>query len=367
MRRGRPGAGGYPAGVIAESPITPPKPLRIGPLTLESNVLLAPMAGYCDLAFRIVARSFGGVGLACTDLLSPHGLLRGNAQSMDLARTHDLDQPVGMQIYGCEADILEGGARWAVDHGARVLDINMGCPVDKVAKKNGGSLLLCDPVSTVRLAERVVRAVERASGGRVPVTAKVRLGWDDSRIVAPRLARDLERAGVRMVTVHGRTTEQMFRGAVRLEGIAAVVEAVESIPVLGNGDIKTPEDCLRMIRRTGCAGVMIGRGSLSAPWLARDCWALQTTGRTPPEPDEREKIAIIRRYLDLMLEFRGEHYARTQIRRRISWFGKRLGPCKPLKERVRLAPDTDAVRAALDEFEAGGLRVFPRRTTPASI
>jgi len=350
----------YATPVIAQPPIAP-KPLTIGPLTLESNVLLAPMAGYCDLAFRIVARSFGGVGLACTDLLSPHGLLRGNAQSMDLARTHDLDQPVGMQIYGCDPEILAEGARWAVDHGATVLDINMGCPVDKVAKKNGGSLLLCDPAGTVRLTERVVEAAHQASNGRVPVTAKIRLGWDDSRIVGPRLARDLERVGAQMVTVHGRTTEQMFRGSVRLAGIGEVVSAVDSIPVIGNGDVKTPEDCVRMIKATGCAGVMIGRGALSAPWIARDCWALQTTGQIPPEPDEREKIAVIRRYLDLMLEFRGEHYARTQIRRRISWFGKRLGPCKPLKERVRLAESTDAVREALDEFEAGGLRYIPGR------
>lgn len=333
-------------------------PLTIGPVALESNVLLAPIAGYCDLAFRIVARSFGGVGLACTDLLSPHGLLRGNQQSMDLARTNVEDKPVGMQLYGCDPDILSDGARWAVDHGATVVDINMGCPVDKVAKKNGGSLLLCDPASTVRLTQRVVDAVEQASGGRVPVTAKVRLGWDDKRIVAPALARDLESIGVQMVTVHGRTTEQKFRGDVRLDGIAEVVAAVDRIPVIGNGDIKCAEDAVHMIGTTGCAGVMIGRGMLSTPWLARDAWALQTTGQVPDDPTEAEKLAAIRRYFELMLRFRDEHYALVQIRQRISWFGKRLGPCKPLKEAIRLARDPETVWRALDEFETGGLRTW---------
>lgn len=347
-------------------------PLTIGPVRLGSNVLLAPIAGYCDLAFRIVARSQGGVGLACTDLLSPHGLLRGAAKSLDLAQTHADDQPVGMQIYGCDADILADGARWAVDHGATVVDINMGCPVDKVAKKNGGSLLLCDTDATVRLTQRVVQAVAQASCGRVPVTAKLRLGWDDQRIVAPRLARELERIGVQAVTIHGRTTEQMFRGSARLEGIGEVVAAVDRIPVIGNGDIRTPHDALHMLRATGCAGVMIGRGALSAPWLARDVWSLQTTGVIPQEPTEAEKIALIRRYLDLMLRFRGQKYAMVHIRRRISWFSKRLGPCKPLKERVRLATTPRDVHCALDEFLAGGLRflqspVREHGVTPAAL
>lgn len=359
-RVGRDAARGYDPGV----PIG--VPLQLGPVRLTTNLLLAPIAGYCDLAFRIVTRSFGGVGLACTDLLSPHGLLRGNAQSLDLARTNDEDRPVGMQLYGADADLLADAARWAVDHGATVVDINMGCPVDKVTKKNGGSMLLCDPDATVQLTQRVVDAVRTASGGRVPTTAKVRMGWDDGRIVAPLLARRLEQIGVVAVTVHGRTTEQMFKPSVRLDGIARVVEAVERIPVIGNGDVQTAEDAVGMMRRTGCAGVMIGRGALSTPWIFRDCWALQTLGVVPPEPSEAAKIGAIHRYFDLMLAFRTEHYAMTQIRRRIAWFGKRLGPCKPLREAIRLARSPADVRRALDAFGAGGLRLFPRDPAPAA-
>ena len=334
----------------------PAAPLQIGPVTLASNLLLAPVANYCDLAFRIIARQWGGVGLGCTDLLSPHGLLRGGKQSLDLARTHELDQPISMQLYGCDADILERAAQWAVEHGAAVIDINMGCPVDKVAKKNGGSMLLRDACATQRLTERIVRAVDQASNGRVPVTAKLRLGWDDDSIVAPKLARALEDIGVAAITIHGRTTEQMFRGKVRIEGIAQVVDAVRSIPVIGNGDVKTPEDCLAMIEQTGCTGVMIGRGSFARPWIFRDCWALQTTGAIPDEPSEREKIESIRRYFELMLEFRTERYAMSHIRQRISWFGKALGPCKGLRMRMQTIATPEDVHAALDEFLTGALR-----------
>ena len=333
------------------------EPLKIGPVRLASNLLLAPVAGYCDLAFRLVVRSCGGVGLASTDLLSPHGLLRGGAKSLDLARTNAEDSPLGMQLYGNDAEILAQGAAWAVDHGAGVIDINMGCPVDKVVKTNGGSMLLCDVARTVRLTERVVRAVERVGAGRVPVTAKMRLGWDARSIVAPTLARALEGVGVAAVTVHGRTTEQRFRGAVDLDGIGAVVAAVEAIPVLGNGDVTSAAGCVEMMRRTGCAGVMIGRGAFSAPWLLRDCWALQTTGAVPAEPTVTEKIGIIREYFERMLELRGARGAMTHIRRRISWFGKRIEASKALKESVRTAPTPAAVLGALDEFLAEPARV----------
>jgi nifR3 family TIM-barrel protein len=333
-------------------------PYAIGPLQLSTNLLLAPVANYCDLAFRIVCREEGGLGLACTDLLSPQGLLRGTAESLDLARTNDEDSPICMQLYGGDGDILAQGAEWAVKHGADVVDINMGCPVDKVTKRDGGSKLLCDPDNTVRITEQVVHAVDRASRGRVPTTAKLRLGWDDSCIVAPELARRLEHIGIQQITVHGRTTEMRFKGHVRHAGIRDVVHAVDRIPVIGNGDVTTPEACVAMLERTGCRGVMIGRGSFASPWLFRQCWQMQTTGRYDPDPPEADKVAIIRRYFDLMRTFRDDRYALAHIRRRISWFSKRLGPCKPLNEAVRLAKQPDDVLRALDAFEAGGLRIF---------
>ncbi len=348
--------------------------LTIGGVTLQTNLLLAPIAGYCDLAFRITCRRWGGVGLACTDLLSPQGLLRGRATSLDLARTNAQDQPVGMQLYGADPEIMAEGAVWAVEHGATVVDINMGCPVDKVTKKDGGSRLLCIPDTTERIVRACRDAVDRASGGKVPLTCKMRLGWFDDHPVAVWLAPRLIDAGVQAVTIHGRTTQQKFMGNVSHDGISRVVEAVGnhcrgagfSIPVIGNGDVRTPEEARDMVARTGCSGVMIGRGALAAPWLFRDAWSLMTTGTVPPEPTDAEKIDTIESYMRLMLEYRDEHYAIVQMRRRISWFGKRLGRelnsrncpvgCKPLKMKIRDAKTPTEMLDALDEYRRGGLR-----------
>ncbi len=321
--------------------------VRIGQLHLESPLLLAPMAGHCDLAFRILCREQGGVGLASTDLLNCRAILKGSPRTVELAATNGLDQPCGMQLYGNCDDPLPEAALWAIDHGAQLIDINMGCPVDKVAKKNGGSLLLCDPGSTVNLAERIVRAVERHSRGRVPVTAKVRLGWDRPRKVAPQLARQLEQVGIAAVTVHGRYTEQMFSGEADWNAIGEVVAAVDSIPIIGNGDVNEPEDVLDLMRISGCAGVMIGRASLRTPWLFRRALALLRSGTAAPEPTLLEKLAVVLRHIELIEHYSDPHRGAEQMRKRISWYGKTMGHVKPLKEAIRTAPDLPAMRGTL--------------------
>ncbi len=340
------------------------KPLQIGPVALESNLMLAPMAGYCDLAWRITCRELGGVGLACTDLLSPHGLLRGNQESLDLARTNEFDQPIGMQLYGADPKLMAEGAIWAADHGATVVDINMGCPVDKVVKKDGGSKLMCDVPGAVRIAQ----AIRKALPDRIPLTAKMRLGWDEQAVddrCAETLACQLTDVGTVAITVHGRTTEMRFKGDCRRDGIRRVVEAVGehtngTVPVLGNGDVKSPEDAIDMMRETGCAGVMIGRGALARPWIFRDAWGLQTTGTVPPRPSDAEVACVIRRYFDRMREYRDDHYALHKIRTRVSWLVKPLNSressAKPLQQAIRTAEDAQAVHAALDRFLAGELR-----------
>ncbi len=373
------------------------QPLRIGSVQLQTPLLLAPIAGYCDLAFRTVCREWGGVGLACTDLLSPQGLLRGTATSLDLAATDAADKPIGMQLYGSDPELMAQGARWAVEHGATVVDINMGCPVDKVTKKDGGSKLLTDLTRATAIVRRVREELDRCplseaewnarqgvpapraapASRAVPLTCKMRLCWhtgdyEAGRACSPMLARMLAEEGVAAVTVHGRTTEDKFGGAVRLEGIARVVDAVGGrIPVIGNGDVREPDDAVAMVRATGCDAVMIGRGALSTPWIFRDAWACLRRaagehGEPPREPSEAEKVATIVRYFELMLARREERYAMMQIRRRISWFAKRLMSVdprngrvvgvKPLKEAIRNAEGPDEVREALSRFAAGGLR-----------
>ncbi len=313
-------------------------PLRIGSLTLETPLLLAPIAGHCDLPFRILCRELGGVGLATTDLLNSRAILKNSQKTLDLASTNGLDQPCGMQLYGNADDPLPEAALWAIDHGARLIDINMGCPVDKVAKKNGGSLLLCDVGSTVRLAERIVRAVDRHGAGRVPVTAKMRLGWDPEHVVAPTLARSLEDVGIAAVTVHGRYTVQFFSGEADWDRIGDVVAAVRAIPVIGNGDLSSPEQVPTRMRQSGCAGVMIGRAALRTPWIFRRAAALLATGKAAPEPSLNEKLRVIARHIDLVSRYQTERHAIQSMQRRIAWYGKTLGHMHELKEAIRLAP-----------------------------
>jgi nifR3 family TIM-barrel protein len=356
-------------------------PLQIGPVRLATNLMLAPIAGWSDLSWRITCRELGGVGLACTDLLSPHGLLAGGETSLDLARTHDLDQPVGMQLYGADPGLLADAARWCADHGATVVDINMGCPVDKVTKRNGGSKLMCDVPGAVRIAEAVRAALPDA----IPLTCKMRLGWDEAAYeagCAADLAVRLARVGVAGITVHGRTTEMLFKGACRREGIRRVVEAVGEatgrytgdagggVPVIGNGDVVEPDDAVSMIEETGCAGVMIGRGAFAMPWIFRLAWAAQVPeskprapaqplsdpgarcpvpGASSLEPTEDEKLDLLHRAFGRMREFRDDRYALHRIRHIVSRMGKHINGshCRGLKEAIRGATTPGEVESAI--------------------
>ncbi|MEO0586609.1 MAG: tRNA dihydrouridine synthase DusB [Planctomycetota bacterium] len=347
--------------------------MHIGSVKLKTNLLLAPIAGYCDLAFRLVVRSvegvactpddlggprdigdgtYGSVGLACTDLLCPEAILRETEKTMWLAATDERDAPVCMQLYGRHPESMVPAAEWAVAHGAVVVDVNMGCPVDKVTKKNGGSKLLTEPCLAVDLIEALVRTLEPTG---VPVTAKIRLGWDDDCLIVDSLPARLADAGVAAVTVHGRTTAMKFRGTCRLDGIAAVVESVKrhhpEVAVIGNGDVKKPEDAERMIAATGCDGVMIGRGALGNPWLFRDTAHLLKTGRQA-EPFERPRRAqLVLDHFRHLLEMRGERIALATIKRRISWYSAGLQPWPGLKRETQ----TIESATAFESFIAAGL------------
>ena len=326
-------------------PLVSSRPIRLGKLTLQTNLLLAPLAGYTDLACRLIVRRFGGVGLACTDLLAPQGLLHDNPGTRILLATCQADNPLAYQLFGSPADPMCQAARYLVDHGAQTIDINMGCPVDKVTKCAGGASMLRDVDGTVRLVAQIVAAVPE-----VPVTAKLRLGWNPNTIVAPELARRLEEVGVQLITVHGRTRDMGFGGKVSLDGIAAVVSAVKSIPVIGNGDIHTPQDAAEMMRQTGCHGVMIGRAALSAPWIFRDTWSYLTTGIIPPEPTWGQTCQTLRDHFALLLQFRNERAAALSFRQRISWYGKHLKPCQGLKEAMQKITNEADFNRVMDEF-----------------
>jgi nifR3 family TIM-barrel protein len=319
----------------------------VGNLALPTNLLLAPIAGYTDLSYRLIARRFGGLGLACTDLLCPQGVLRQNFRTQLLMATSDEDRPLAVQLFGGEDDPLIDAAKYCRDHGARIIDINMGCPVDKITERKGGSALLCDPDATIRMVEKLIAAVSE-----VPISAKLRLGWDDANIVAPYLARRLEEVGVQMITIHGRTREMGFGGNVRLDGIGEVVAAVQKIPVIGNGDIRSPQDAATMIETTGCDGVMIGRAALSAPWIFRDTWAYLSGAEAPKQLTLREKCQIMRDHFRLHLEHRGEHSAICEFRQRVSWYAKEMPHCRMLKDAMRTIKTPEDFDRAVDEFLA---------------
>ncbi len=319
--------------------------LRLGSFSTDCRVLLAPIAGYTDLAFRLTCRAAGHRGVGYTELLHSRGVLEQNRDSLEIARVSEEDRPFGVQLYGNDADWFCRAAQWAEGLGATLIDINMGCPVDKVTKTNGGSMLLCDPDRTTRLAERIVKAV------RVPVTAKLRLGWNECRITAPRLARQLEGAGVQLITIHGRTTAQRFKGVASLDGIAEVVAAVQRIPVIGNGDVDSPQAAQRMIAHTRCAGVMVARAAIKRPWLLREIDETLARGLAPPEPTVLEKIRLIRLHFALMRRFRGDRMAMIVMRGRIAAYGTSLGHVKPFKERIRLMTEPADFDAAMDDLE----------------
>lgn len=313
-------------------------PLRIGTRLIPSRYFLAPLAGYTHLAFRRVVRRLGGLGLATTDLVQATLLLSGRPKSRELIATAPDDVPLSVQIFsGIRRDLVDA-ARWLEDHGYRGIDINMGCPMAKVNGQGGGARLMCDLEGACGVVEEVVQAVG------VPVTVKMRLGWDADQITAPALAREFERLGIAAVTVHGRTRQQGFHGSVDLEGIRAVVEAVESIPVIGNGDVRTPEDAHRMRQLTGCQAVAIGRGALLDPWIFRKLADL-TRGRTPREPSPAEQVDFLVNHFRAMTDQHGD-YSCILFRKFAAWYGQKLGIPDDLEDRLRRftsVPEFDAI------------------------
>src|SRR5678810_283926 len=236
---------------------------QVGSLQLESNLFLSPLAGYTNLPFRLTIRELGGLDLATTDLVNARSLLEKNPKALKLIESCPADRPLAVQLFGSVPEEMRDAAAYLESIGISSVDINMGCPVRKVCRVGGGSAMMSELDRTAALVRGMVNAV------KIPVTAKMRLGWDDQNLTAPDLARSLEDVGVAAIFVHGRTREQGFGGTVNLAGIRAVVQAVKSIPVIGNGDITTPQAAKKMFDETGCAGVSIGRGAFYNPWIFR--------------------------------------------------------------------------------------------------
>lgn len=322
------GGNGSEAGPGAASPRPAVAPLRIGPHLLESNLMLSPLAGYTNLPMRLTVREVGGLGWGVTDLVNARSLIERSAAALRLTARHPDDRPMAVQLFGSVPEEMRDAAVICQELGAEAVDINMGCPVRKVVEIGGGSAMMTELSRTAALVRGMIEAV------RIPVTAKMRLGWDDANITAPDLARVLEDVGVAAVCVHGRTRAQGFSGRVNLDGIRLVVEAVKSIPVIGNGDVVTPEGARCMIEQTGCAGVAIGRGAFYDPWIFRRTWSYLSTGTLPAEPTFSERLAVLRRHFDRYVEFYGEDQGCRSFRKVAPWYARRFGPSKPFKQAI---------------------------------
>ncbi|MFI5336094.1 MAG: tRNA dihydrouridine synthase DusB [Opitutales bacterium] len=302
--------------------------MRIGPYELASNLSLSPLAGYTNLPFRLTVREIGGLDWAVTDLINARALLENNPRALQLARSAPAEKLLAVQLFGAVPGEMRDAAARVEALGLAAVDINMGCPVRKVVGIGGGSAMMTELRKTQGLVRGMVEAV------KIPVTAKMRLGWDENNLTAPDLARALEDVGVAAIFVHGRTRAQGFSGTVNLAGIRAVVEAVRSIPVIGNGDITTPEAARHMLAETGCAGVSIGRGAFYDPWIFRNTLACLRTGVPPADATHPERLAVMRRHLDLAIEVFGEELGCRLFRKPAAWYAKRLGPAKEFKRAV---------------------------------
>jgi tRNA-dihydrouridine synthase B len=290
------------------------QPLSLGQVSIPSRFFLAPLAGYTSLAYRLAVRECGGLGLATTDLVNARSLLEKHRRAFELTETCESDRPLSIQLYGHIVAEMQQAARCVQEKGATAVDINMGCPVRKVVKTGGGSALMCQMDKAVDLVKGVVDAVS------IPVTVKMRLGWDDESLTAPDLARAFEQVGVSGVIVHGRTRQQGFKGAVNRAGIRAVVEAVDRIPVIANGDIRTIADAAATFEETGCAAVSIGRGSLANPFIFRQLDSWSRTGDPGVSPTFEERIELMCRHFRGLVERRGERYGCTQFRKILKWY-----------------------------------------------
>lgn len=316
---------------------------QIGDITFKNRVVLAPMAGVCNPAFRLIAKEFG-TGLVCAEMVSDKAILHRNKRTMEMLYVDEREKPLSLQIFGGDkASLVEAAKIVDEQTNADIIDINMGCPVPKVTKCDAGARWLLDPNKIEEMVSAVVDAVSK------PVTVKMRIGWDAEHIYAVDNARAVERAGGKAVSVHGRTREQMYTGTANWDIIRDVKQAVR-IPVIGNGDVFEPEDAKRMLDHTGCDAVMIGRAALGNPWMLYRTIEYLTKGTLPPEPTPREKMRIAVLHLDRLVALKSEAVAVKDMRKHMAWYLKGMKGAARIKDSIMEAIERDQMVSILDNF-----------------
>lgn len=302
------------------------KTLKIGNVELKNRYILGPMAGVTDLPFRLLCKE-QGAGLLCTEMVSAKAILYKNRNTESLLSIHPDELPVSLQLFGSDPKIMSEMAKQIEERPFAILDINMGCPVPKVVKNGEGSALMKNPKLVYEIVSAVVKAIDK------PVTVKIRKGFDDDHVNAVEIARIIEESGAAAVAVHGRTREQYYSGKADWDIIRQVKEAV-SIPVIGNGDVTSPQKAVELEEQTGCDGIMIARGAQGNPWIFSEMTAYEETGQMPPRPDRDSIREMMLRHARLQIEYKGDYLGIREMRKHVAWYTKGLPKAARLREKI---------------------------------